>query len=145
MPAITKLTGRTPIRSRSRLARIDPVWVHGAVPMHFWEDIAHRRDYLLWLAHKFHFRYMEDFYRLTYGDLRRNRGTGLGGNYWRTSAIERDQGVLPAVRVARLALCRGVTRILGKSSKPPSLHALAGAAARLSPPGRLVRRDRRGL
>ena len=32
------------------------MWIPGPVPPRFWEDRAHRRDYLLWLAQRFGFR-----------------------------------------------------------------------------------------
>ena len=46
--------------------RSTPSGLCGPVPFRFWLDPVHRRDYLLWLGHKLHFRHMEDYYRLTY-------------------------------------------------------------------------------
>ncbi|MGA2068396.1 MAG: hypothetical protein ABSG86_25710 [Thermoguttaceae bacterium] len=83
-----KPVGRTPICDRAYVRRIDPVWLCGPVPHRFWQDPAHRRDYLLWLGHKLHFRYMEDYYRLIYEDLKRNCGDGLAVGYWNASASE---------------------------------------------------------
>jgi hypothetical protein len=83
-----KPVGRTPICDPAYLRRIDPVWVYGRVPSGFWGDPAHRRDYLLWLGRKLRFRYMEDWYKLTYEDVKCNSGAGLAANYWRASAVE---------------------------------------------------------
>ncbi len=54
----------TPICDPADLRRIDPVWGSGHLPPHFWEEVAHRRDYLLWLSHRLGFRGLADFYRL---------------------------------------------------------------------------------
>ena len=80
--------GRTPICDLSYLRRIAPIWVHRRVPCRFWEDPAHRRDYLLWLGQKLHFRYMEDYYRLTPKDMRHNSGAGLAVCWWNSSVVE---------------------------------------------------------
>jgi len=82
-----KPVGRTPIGDPSYLRRIDPVWVHGPVRCRFWEDRAHRRDYLLWLGHKLRFHYMTDWYRLAGEDLTQNHGHGVMNRYWRSSPI----------------------------------------------------------
>jgi hypothetical protein len=66
-----KPVDRTPICDPAYLRRIDPVWMFGPVPRHFWEDVAHRRDYLLWLGYKLRFRDMEDWYG-TMGERRPN-------------------------------------------------------------------------
>jgi hypothetical protein len=83
-----KPVGRTPICDPAYLRRIDPVWMPGPVPPRFWEDPAHRRDYLLWVGHRLGFRYMEDWYRLSHDALKRNYGAGVAQSYWRASAIE---------------------------------------------------------
>ena len=58
----------------------------GKVPPRFWQDWAHRRDYLLWLAKRLRFRGMADFYRLTFTICIRNYGGGLI-TYWGTSVL----------------------------------------------------------
>ena len=85
----------TPICDRAYLRRIDPVWMPGRVPKYFWEDVAHRRDYLLWLAHRLRFHRMKDFYRLEFSTISvRNYGTGLI-RYWGKSALGAVQDCLP--------------------------------------------------
>ena len=80
--------GRQPICSERRARLIDPVWVDGPVPKHFWEDKENRRNYLLWLGYRrLGFRRMHDWYRLRHEDIRQNRGAGLAQSYWRASAI----------------------------------------------------------
>ncbi len=59
-----KPVDRTPICDPAYLRRIDPVWMPGPVPFRFWQDRTHRRDYLIWLAHRLGLRTMEDFYGL---------------------------------------------------------------------------------
>ena len=63
------------------------MWMPGRVPLRFWQDETHRRDYLLWSAHRLGFRSMEDFYRLELGACyRRNYGRGLAA-FWGNSAL----------------------------------------------------------
>ena len=89
-----KPVDRTPICDPACLRRIDPVWMPGPVPRHFWEDPSHRRDYLLWLGYKLRYRNMEDWYRLTAKVVQENRGT-MPLRYWRSSAIEAVKDCFP--------------------------------------------------
>jgi hypothetical protein len=95
MAAGKKPVGRAPICDPAYLRRIDPVWVPGPVPFRYWQEPAHRRDYLLWLGGKLRFRYMEDWYKLTHEDIKHNSGAGLAVTYWRASAIEGVQECFP--------------------------------------------------
>jgi hypothetical protein len=90
-----KPVGRTPICEPSYLRRIDPIWVHGPVPNRFWHDKSHRRDYLLWLGHKLRFKWMPDWYKLTYEDARRNCGSGVISQYWDYSEVEAVKQCFP--------------------------------------------------
>jgi len=54
--------------------RIDPIWIFGPVPNHFWDDEENRRDYLLWLGHRLRFHWMEDWYRITKEAITSNHG-----------------------------------------------------------------------
>ncbi len=84
----------TPICGAAYLRRIDPVWMPGRVPMYFWEDQTHRRDYLLWLADRLGFRTMEGFYGLTISVCKRNYGRGLL-DYWGSSTLEAVRDCFP--------------------------------------------------
>jgi hypothetical protein len=54
--------GRQRICSERQIKLIDPVWVVGPVRRRgLWDDEENCRNYLLWLAHKLGFRYMEDW------------------------------------------------------------------------------------
>jgi hypothetical protein len=90
-----KAVGRTEICPVSYVRRIDPVWVFGPVPHGFWSQQANRRNYLLWLAHKLRFRWMEDLYRITHEDLKRHCGQGLAQLAWNASAIVGVQECFP--------------------------------------------------
>ncbi len=71
------------------------MWIPGPVPPRFWEDRAHRRDYLLWLAQRFDFRTLEDLYGLELtASFPRNYGGGLK-KYWGQSALEAVQDCFP--------------------------------------------------
>jgi hypothetical protein len=59
-----KFVGNTPICEAGYLQRIDAVCMTGAAPHGFWKDIAHRRDYLIWLADRHSFCVRADLYRL---------------------------------------------------------------------------------
>jgi hypothetical protein len=85
----------TPICDPAYVRRIDPLWMPGPVRPRFWEDVTHRRDYLLWLVRRLRFRSMADIYRLKLsGDLRANHGSGLG-DYWSGSALAAVQDCFP--------------------------------------------------
>ncbi len=94
MARMKKPVDGSPICDAAYLRQIDPVWIPGPVPRHFWEDVANRRDYLLWLGHKLRFRCMEDWYRLTAKDVAENRGSRLL-RYWQSSAIEAVKECFP--------------------------------------------------
>jgi hypothetical protein len=84
----------SPICDPAYVRRIDPVWMPGKVPSRFWEDRKHRRDYILWLGKRLHFRRMYDFYRLTARTVLRNRGrTPL--TYWRSATFRALKDVFP--------------------------------------------------
>ncbi len=85
-----KPVGRTPICDPAYQRRIDPVWAIGRVPPRFWQDPWNRRDYMLWLARKLRFRWMQDWYKVTYNALKKNGGSPVD-HYWGGSAI---RGVL---------------------------------------------------
>ncbi len=85
----------TPICDPAYVRRIDPLWMPGPVPPCFWEEVAHRRDYLLWSAHRLGFRAMEDFYRLSLSACyEQNFGPGVE-RYWGYSALEAVQDCFP--------------------------------------------------
>jgi hypothetical protein len=77
--------GNQPICPDDAVRRIDPVWVFGPVPKCFWEDRQNRRNYLLWLGHKLHFRRMRDWYRLQYEDMAEYSGITPACLYWFSS------------------------------------------------------------
>ena len=83
----TLSVGRQPICSEREVRSIDPVWLFGRVPSHYWEDPKNRRNYLLWLSHKLGCRKMQDIYGLTHEDVKRNHGGGLANLYWRASLV----------------------------------------------------------
>jgi hypothetical protein len=65
---------QSPMCSEQQVKRIDPVWIPGRVPRHFWEDRQNHRNYLLWLGWKLGFRKVADWYRLQSDDFKANRG-----------------------------------------------------------------------
>ena len=70
--------GRQAICSEQQFRLIDPLWVIGPVRRRgFWDDATNCRDYLFWLAHKLHFRYMGDWYQCTDAQFYENRGESL--------------------------------------------------------------------
>jgi hypothetical protein len=78
------MTQKKPVSHRSmcseqQIKRIDPVWIPGRVPRHFWEDRHNRRNYLLWLGWKLGFRKVADWYRLQSDDFKANRGDRVLG------------------------------------------------------------------
>lgn len=82
-----KAVGHTEICPESYVRKIDPVWLFGPVPHGFWREQVNRRNYLLWLARKLRFRWMEDFYRITHEDVKRHCGQGLAQSAWGASAV----------------------------------------------------------
>ena len=102
----------SPICDEAYLRRIDPVWMPGPVPPRFWEDRAHRRDYLLWLAGRLRFRHMQDFYRLTSETIVRNRGKTPVHNYWRYAPICAVKERLPRLRLEGVAVSPGLNGVL---------------------------------
>ena len=89
-----KPVDRAPICDPAYLRRIDPVWMPGPVPCYFWEDVAHRRDYLLWSADRLGLRTMEDLYRLQIPVCYADGGSGLRV-YWGGSALEAVRDCFP--------------------------------------------------
>ncbi len=81
-----KAVGRTLICNPTYVRRIDPIWCPGPVPRGFWDEASHRRDYLIWLAHRLRFRWMEDYYRLTTEMLVEHYGSHVARTYWRSSS-----------------------------------------------------------
>ncbi len=67
----------------------------GPVPLRFWEDRAHRRDYMLWLAKSLRFRRMSDFYRLTITTVSQNWGYTPMARYWQSSPFCAVRDVFP--------------------------------------------------
>jgi hypothetical protein len=76
-----------PICDPAYLRRIDPVWVNGPVPFRYWQDVAHRKDFLLWLGHKSRFRWMHDWYKLQFRPLMAKYGKGPIDPYWQGMPI----------------------------------------------------------
>jgi hypothetical protein len=85
----------SPICDPACLRRIDPIWIPGRVPRRFWEDVKHRRDYLLWLAGQLGFRTMEDFYRLEFRECRELNYSRVVTTMWRESTLEAVQDCFP--------------------------------------------------
>ena len=70
--------GRQRICSEQQVKLIDPIWVVGPVRRKgFWDDAENCRNYLFWLAHKLHFRYMQDWYESTDAQFYNNKGMSL--------------------------------------------------------------------
>ncbi len=70
--------GRQRICSEQQVKLIDPVWAVGPVRRKgFWDDAENCRNYLFWLAHKLHFRYMQDWYESTDAQFYNNKGMSL--------------------------------------------------------------------
>ena len=70
--------GRQRICTERQVKLIDPIWVVGPVRRRgFWDDEENCRNYLFWLAHKLHFRYMEDWYQCTDTQFYDNQGQSL--------------------------------------------------------------------
>ena len=67
--------------------RLQAVWLDGNVPSGYWHRLENRRLYVRWLGHKLGFRKLEDWYRITTDDFKHNRGNGILGLHWRSSAI----------------------------------------------------------
>ena len=63
------------------------IWLDGKVPTNYWERPTNRRLYVRWLGHTLGFQSMEDWYRVTTDDFKRNHGGGVLGRYWNDSAI----------------------------------------------------------
>ena len=86
---------RTPLCGQAYLRRIDPIWMPGPVLPRFWEDNVHRRDYLLWAAHRLGLRTMKDLYRLRLTPcFKKNYGAGLV-RYWGHSALVAVEDCFP--------------------------------------------------
>ena len=63
------------------------IWLRGRVPMGYWRYLKHRRLYLRWLGHKLRFRKVEDWYRISTEDFKRNHGGSVLALCWGSSAI----------------------------------------------------------
>ena len=90
-----KPVDRTPICDPAYLRRIDPIWMPGPVPRHFWEVKRHRRDYLLWLAQRLGVRTMGDFYQLRLEAFYEQNFGGGVNHYWRQSPLKAVQDCFP--------------------------------------------------
>lgn len=91
LPKGKQSVGRQPIPSAHQ---IDPVWCPGPVPPRFWQHEEHRRDYLLWLAHKLRLRRMEQWYSVTGKSFTRNHGATVL-DYYRGSPCEMLRSLFP--------------------------------------------------
>jgi len=67
--------------------RLQAIWLDGPVPNGYWHRLENRRLYLRWLGHKLGFSKPEDWYRITTDDFKHNRGNGILGQHWGSSAI----------------------------------------------------------
>lgn len=84
--ASTPATG-VPPADDATVAPDDAVWLNGRVPNGFWDRPASRRRYMRWLGERLGFRSRQDWYRITTGDLKRNRGGSVLCSRWHDSAI----------------------------------------------------------
>ena len=69
------------------VTRLQAIWLDGPVPSGYWRRLEHRRLYVRWLGQKLGFSKPEDWYRITTGDFKRNRGGGILQGNWGSSAI----------------------------------------------------------
>src|SRR5262245_22725309 len=74
---------------------LEAVWRPGPVPPRYWEYARHRRRFLYWLGTHLGYRTMEDWYRLTTDDFKRNGGAGVLALYWKWSAVEAVKDCFP--------------------------------------------------
>ena len=114
------------------LRRIDPIWMPGPVLPRFWEDHVHRRDYLLWAAHRLGLRTMQDLYRLRLTPcFKKNYGAGLI-RYWGRSALVAVEDCFPQhdwePSLFGEAACRGKKRLGSMIERAELLKQCDGAA-----------------
>jgi hypothetical protein len=77
----------SPFCDPAYLRRIDPRWMPGPAPKYFWEDLQHRRDFLLWLGHRLGYRCFADFYQLELKAAFKNHGGAGLKKYWDELAL----------------------------------------------------------
>jgi hypothetical protein len=77
----------TPLPPEPPVRRHEAVWLDGPVPAGYWQTLTNRRRYLRWLGDKLGYRKLEDWYKITTSDLKRNHGSGVLLHYWNSSAI----------------------------------------------------------
>jgi hypothetical protein len=71
-----------------KIPRHEAVWLEGPVPPGYWQHPDHRRRYVLWLGQQLGYRKLDDYYGITTGAFKRNRGAGALLHCWHSSAIE---------------------------------------------------------
>jgi hypothetical protein len=82
-----KAVGRQLIYTERQIKLINPVWCSGPVPKEFWKNDDNQRNYLLWLAQRLQYRYMEDWYRVSYDDFGNNHGSAILTKYYGGSPL----------------------------------------------------------
>ena len=63
------------------LAKLRP-WLHGRVPAGYWDQLEHRKGYLLWLGQRCGFAKPEDWYQVRQSHFKKNYGGGLLANVY---------------------------------------------------------------
>src|SRR3569623_603660 len=88
-PAASKDWPVPPVR------KLDAAWLEGRVPAGYWEEPANRRRYMWWLGQKLGFKKLDDWYRITTNDIKRDRGAVVLYAYWKSSAVAAVQETFP--------------------------------------------------
>lgn len=65
-----------------------------SVPVHFWDQKDHQRQFMNWLGNELGFKEMQDWYRVTWKDIQEKGGSGLLDKY-RGSPSQLVQTVYP--------------------------------------------------
>lgn len=70
------------------------LWKFSRCPKSFWEDVKNQRNFMDWIAQQKNFTSMDDWYKLTYNDLKSMGGGTLLIKY-NSSVIQLLMGVYP--------------------------------------------------
>ena len=70
-------------------------WLLGRVPGGYWDDIAHRRQFLRWLGQRCGFRTPADWYSIRQRHFKMNRGGGLLAHAYGFSVFRAVQELFP--------------------------------------------------